>query len=276
MNKKLLILAVIVAFLVTFSGCAKVSVVTNDPGPKVIEINVPNNTEKPKVENPPVVEKPPVVASDAIPAKVDWPVTFGTQAPTKNWSLPYQEACEEAALINADKYFKKEKLTYPIMNTEILNLVDWERTTFGYYTDTSLTQVKQMAEDYFGLNVEISQDLTVNNIKKQLTNGYLVLIPTAGRLIANPYYSGKGPLYHFLVIRGYNDTEFITNDVGLYTKGDGYKYTYTTIINAIHDLPLNADGTYFRPFDAKDMPDAEVASKMLTGEKQFLIVKGVK
>ena len=62
----------------------------------------------------------------------------------------------------------------------------------------------------------------------------MIIIPAAGRLLGNPYFQTPGPIYHMLVIRGYNATEFITNDPGT-KRGDGFKYKYQTLINAIHD-----------------------------------------
>lgn len=208
------------------------------------------------------------------PAVVNWPVAFAPQAPTANWDLPYQEACEEAALIQARKYFYGEPLDGAIMDAEIKKVVDWEKERLGLYSDTELTEVEEIASEYFNLDVEISEDVSVENIKKQLDGGYLVLAPTAGRELGNPYYKQPGPLYHFLVIRGYNATEFITNDVGT-KRGEGFSYKYNVVINAIHDLPRNDDGTVFRPYD-ESAEDGVKQEKMLLGKKKILIVRGKK
>ena len=128
-----------------------------------------------------------------------------------------------------------------------------------------------MAEEYLGLKTEISEVVTADNIKKQLVAGKIVLVPTAGRLLGSPYYSGLGPIAHFLVIRGYDEKNFITNDVGTRTKGNGYKFRQGVVLNAIHDLPKKEDGTYWRLYEA-DIPDAEKAVKIKTGEKLILIL----
>jgi len=50
----------------------------------------------------------------------------------------------------------------------------------------------------------------------------------------NPNFKQPGPIYHMLVIKGYNSWEFITNDPGT-RKGNSFKYPYSTLINAVHD-----------------------------------------
>lgn len=229
-----------------------------------------------KVEDLPVPVIPVSVEPNAeiLPAKVDWLVPFVSQAPEGDWGLPYQEACEEAALIQASHYFKRAPLSKGIMKQELLATTEWEKQTFGLYTDTTLAEVKKMAEDYFGLKVAISDQVTGDNFKKQLAAGNLILLPAAGRLLKNPYYSGAGPLYHFLVLRGYNENKFITNDVGT-KRGEDYQYSLATLLSAIHDLPLKSDGSVFRPY-GEPGSDADKELIMLQGAQRILIVQGLK
>jgi len=211
------------------------------------------------------------VAEFVFPDKVDLAVPWGSQAPTGDWGLPYQEACEEAVLIGSHYYLTGEKLNESLMNEEIKNLIAWETEKYGTYTDTTIAEVAQMAREYFNLNAEISEDVSVTNIKKQLASGKLVIVPTAGRLLGNPHYTGAGPIYHMLILRGYNSKYFITNDVGTRNSGFGYKFKINTVIEAIHDLPLKEDGSAWRFYD-ETIPDAEKAERMLTGVKKILIL----
>ena len=54
----------------------------------------------------------------------------------------------------------------------------------------------------------------------------------------NPYFRVPGPLYHALVIVGYDDAkkEFITHDPGT-RRGENYHYSQEIIWNAAHDFP---------------------------------------
>jgi hypothetical protein len=206
-----------------------------------------------------------------LPRKVNLEVGFQSQAPTGNWDLPYQEACEEAVLILADRYFAKQGISKEEMEDAIKDLVEWQERQFGFYTDTSLDEVLRMAEGFYNLDVEISGDVTVERLKTELAKGNLIIAPTAGRMLGNPNFSGAGPIYHFVVVRGYDSNEFIVNDVGT-RKGDGYEYRYKTLINAIYDLPF-VDDEPMR-FYEMDISDAEKERLMQTGEKKILIVKG--
>ncbi|MBU1911108.1 hypothetical protein KKG16_01695, partial [Patescibacteria group bacterium] len=71
-------------------------------------------------------------------------------------------------------------------------------------------------------------------IKEELIKGNPIIIPAAGRDLDNPYFSGEGPWYHMLVIKGYDKKRFITNDPGT-RRGEGYKYEYSVLLNAVHD-----------------------------------------
>ncbi|HCC23516.1 TPA: hypothetical protein DF272_05075 [Candidatus Falkowbacteria bacterium] len=212
--------------------------------------------------------------SDALPATVSLDVAFASQAPHGNWELPYQETCEEASLIIASKYFKKESLNADIMDQELLKLVAWEKTDLGVYTDTDVAEVLVIAQKYFSLNAEMTEDVSVDRIKRELAAGNLIVAPFAGRELGNPNFTAPGPLYHMLVITGYDRNEFITNDVGT-RKGEDYKYKYDVLISALHDLPkYDSTGGIFRPYDDTTMTDEAKAQKMLTGVKRMIIING--
>jgi len=95
-----------------------------------------------------------------------------------------------------------------------------------------------MIREVYGLKTEIKKDYTENDLKRALTDGKLVILSLNGRLLGNPNFRSPGPIYHMLVLRGWNEKEFITNDPGT-RKGKNYTYTYETLHNAaaewIHD-----------------------------------------
>ncbi len=61
--------------------------------------------------------------------------------------------------------------------------------------------------------------------------GILSRIPS---FLGNPNFSGEGPLYHALVLKGYTETTFVTNDPGTRLGAD-YQYDFDTIMTAMHD-----------------------------------------
>jgi hypothetical protein len=190
-----------------------------------------------------------------LPSEFKLKVLFSTQAPTENWDMPYQEACEEASVIMAYYYFAGKTLNRPIMNEEILKLVKWQEDTFGYYKDTTLAETARIAEEYFNLEVEISENVTVDNLKRQVYKGNLVILPFAGRLLENPYFSGEGPLFHMAVVKGWDSKNFIMNDPGLLRLGENFKYSYKNLLESVHDWN---------------------GGDVLNGKKVMLIVKGLK
>ena len=205
----------------------------------------------------------PLIVNYQFPAEYNLAVPFQAQAPRADWSLPYQEACEEASLIMADAFFNKTSLTVDEMDARIKELVDWEIKKFGYYEDTAAAEVAVIAKEYFGLQAEVDSDTSVANIKKYLNENKLVLVPAAGKVLPNPNFSNGGPLYHMLVIRGYTPDKFITNDPGT-RKGKEFVYKYNDLLNAVHDWP-----SYAKASDGKARPTEE---DMLKGGKVIIAV----
>ncbi|MBI2050787.1 MAG: C39 family peptidase [Parcubacteria group bacterium] len=192
-------------------------------------------------EMPSAVSGDPGVTGGGIPVEYNLAVPFQSQAPHADWSLPYQEACEEASLIMADRFFFGESLSAEQMDEAIRELVAWEQNTFGYYEDTTAAEVAFIWQEYFKGSAVLDDDVSVDNIKRRISSNKLVIIPAAGRMLGNPNFTGDGPLYHMLIIRGYTPTQFITNDPGT-RRGEEFIYPYDTLVNAIHDWPREHGG----------------------------------
>lgn len=176
----------------------------------------------------------------AIKPEVNLGVPFTSQAPLTNWDYPFQEACEEASAIMAHAYFKGVLLDQYKATDAIQKLVAWQIQRFGYYEDTTALQVQEILNSYFGLTNTHLEHLTskenfFSTIQTELSQGNLILVPAAGRLLHNPNFKAPGPVYHMLVIKGYTkDGMIITNDPGT-RKGHNYLYDVSTLYNAVHD-----------------------------------------
>lgn len=163
------------------------------------------------------------------------PMPFYAQAPDGDWSLPWQEACEEASVVLAYYGATGKHLTLTQFRQDVLEMVAWENEHFGDYKDTDTAQTAQILREYYGYtDFVILDDPTADDLKAQLAQGHLIIAPFAGRELRNPFYSGLGPLYHMLVIKGYDATHFITNDVGT-KRGENFIYPYATIMFAMHE-----------------------------------------
>lgn len=204
----------------------------NTPAKQPVNQNV-NSTVNKKEVPPEKTETPP--EEKILPVKYNLAVPFTMQAPYSDWAEPWQNACEEAAVLMVHYYYQNKTFTKEIAKEELLKLVDWQDKNFGSYVDTSIKQTAEMVEKNWGYKTKIIDNPTVEQIKKFIAEGLPVIVPTAGRELNNPYFVQPGPIYHMFVIKGYTtDNKFITNDPGI-GRGHDYLYSTATIMSAMHD-----------------------------------------
>ena len=183
-------------------------------------------------------------------------VPFQSQAPKGDWSEPWQNACEEASSILVGAYWTHEQLTPDTMA--------WENQHFGYYQETTAAQTAEMLRGLYGFtDVRVSYDVGIADILKNVRAGRPVIVPLAGRLLGNPYYTPPGPVYHMLVVKGVTDTgDIITNDVGT-RFGHNLTYSPSVFLNAMHDAPTGG----------ATWPDnVDPATYILTGRPAIIVV----
>lgn len=171
--------------------------------------------------------------------KVVLPVPFSSQAPTRNWNLPFLEACEETAILMID-YFYRGQTTMPKqeMVDKIYYLVNWQNQRFGFYDDTSMEDTGIMAQETMGYEPIVDRDVTPEKIKDYINKGMPVVLPVAGRELGNPYFKQPGPPYHVILIVGWENDEFIVHDMGSgSTKFWRYHQDHLMRIN--HDLTVD-------------------------------------
>ncbi len=161
---------------------------------------------------------------------------FFSQAPEGDWSQPWQDACEEASLIVAHYGMIEKEIDKATFKRLILEMVEWQNEHFGYYESTTVDQVVELYENFFenALQTKVINDPSVEGLKKELAQGHLIVAPFAGRMLGNPNYSGEGPYYHMMVIKGFSRSHFITNDVGT-QHGEDFSYEYDVLLSALHD-----------------------------------------
>ena len=220
--------------------------------------------EEPELEEEEVVEQEPVFL-DLKPV-VDLSVPFAVQAPFAEWDELHNEACEEIALIIANAWLNDQELTKETAEEQILDLVDWQEKNWGGHYDLNVSEIVRLANQYFGMEkIYFTRVNNINDVKNELSKGNIVIVPTAGRLLENPYYRQPGPPYHMLVVKGYNEKEIITNDPGT-KRGADFTYSYDIFFEAIHDWPFSLDQVKFL---SKDERAEEVR---LQGEKMMIVV----
>lgn len=186
------------------------------------------------------------------PSQAQLTLPFTVQAPFGVWDDVHENTCEEASLIMLKHYEDHTPISSPAQaDQELTALVTWEGL-HNYGPSISLTQLNQIANDYFGMhNGTVVQINSIDQVKAAIASGHPVILGMAGKLLGNPYFSDGGPNYHMLVVTGYDSSNIITNDPG--TKhGEGYAYPSETFYQAIHDWD---------------------SSNILNGQKAYLVFK---
>ncbi|TSC77411.1 MAG: Uncharacterized protein G01um101433_606 [Parcubacteria group bacterium Gr01-1014_33] len=164
-------------------------------------------------------------------------VPFTSQAPFGNWARPWQEFCEEASVVMAAHFLWNAPLSPKIADAEMRIIKKYEELVLGKYEDTSAEETASILKNLYGFKgVEVKTVTSPEDIKKEISSGRIVIVPAAGRMLKNPYFKLPGPLYHMLVVYGFDDESgvFITNDPGT-SRGKGFRYRQTLLLNAIHD-----------------------------------------
>lgn len=203
---------------------------------------------------------------EIIKSQVNLNIPFTAQAPFAVWDDLHNEACEEAALIMAKYWLDGKTLTKEKAEEEILNSVAWQIKNWGGHYDLPSEKIVELGKEYFKIEkIEVFYQPTLEDIKKELSKGNLVIVPTAGRLLKNPYYRQPGPIYHMLVVRGYDEKWIITNDPGT-RRGENFKYTYQNFFDSIHDWP------YGSPDYGQKFSKEEKATEILNGQKVMIVV----
>jgi hypothetical protein len=167
-------------------------------------------------------------------------VPFTSQAPYGNWDEPWQNACEEATIHMVDSYYRSN--TMPDIErgearAEISRILSIKENKYGKSLDESADTIVDLINNYFTWEAYTVDAPSIFDIKREIDAGRPIIVPTDGRELTNPFFRGSGPEYHTIIIVGYDDheEEFITHEPGT-RHGKNFRYPYTMIMNAMHDL----------------------------------------
>lgn len=193
-----------------------------------------SNQPAPSVQTTSSVAQPPLTPPPKeIPKEINLAVPFTSQAPEKKWDQPWQDACEEAAVLMLDAYYNSYKLSVLFAKDEILKMVKWEEDK-GWARSIEIEKVQTLTDYYTKKTSHIIENPTVEQIKQYVAAGTPVYVVADGKVLPNPHFRSGGPEYHALIIRGYTETHFITNDPGT-QFGENFKYTYDDLMKSIRD-----------------------------------------
>jgi hypothetical protein len=198
-----------------------------------------NETVEEKKDIPMVEEKTDEAVEKKLPDKILIDVPFSSQAPLGKWDAYHEESCEETSIIMEKYYLDRKKLTPEIAEKEIQAMIAYEKKNYGHFEDSNAQEVVELAHDFYGMdNLKAIYDFSKDDLKRYLSLGKPIIVPAAGRRLGNPNFTAPGPIYHNLVLTGYDGNVIITNDPGT-RKGQGYRYNIDVLYDAIHDFPGN-------------------------------------
>lgn len=189
-----------------------------------------------------VYKVPEELKKMTIQAKSKQDVVFVVQAPKAQWENElFQDACEEASVLMAGSWLDDRKSAYSKEDAtqELEKMFAFETEKYGQAYDLSIKDTAQFFRDYYGAqDIHVVYDIGVNDIVRALAEGHLVIVPSNGQKLGNPYFTSPGPERHMLVITGYDQKkrEFITNDPGT-RRGEDFRYDYDTLMAAVRDYP---------------------------------------
>ncbi|MBU1088644.1 hypothetical protein KKA02_02085, partial [Patescibacteria group bacterium] len=112
--------------------------------PTQISPNSQTQSFTPQTTGTPIL---PSITQPSLPKSKLIKTTFVEQAPQKNWDQPWQDACEEAALLTLDFYYKNQKPAEKQIVQSILSMIDYEKQQ-NFTKDVNLQQMAQIAKDY--------------------------------------------------------------------------------------------------------------------------------
>ena len=163
-----------------------------------------------------------------IPKKHLIKTVFVPQAPEKNWDEPWQNACEEAALLTVDYYYQNKSPDIETIKSDLQNLIKTPNDIGVSEMSTYLTQYKPL----------IIGNPTIDGIKEYIAKDVPIIVPTNGKILykENKFFNNQGPEYHNIVILGYDDNKqkFTVHDVGT-QHGAYFKYSYKLLMESIMD-----------------------------------------
>jgi len=185
------------------------------------------------------------IQPSGLPDKHIIDTAFVPQAPQQNWDQPWQDACEEAAILTVHYYYQDITPTIEQMVTDLNSIFSYQ-TDQGWSHDINAFQMIQTAKDLYGYQSEIIENPTLDELKKYISQDIPIIVPASGKILyaENKNFRSEGPYYHALVILGYHDAtqKFTVHDVGT-RLGANFKYSYSLLLDSIHDLPDSGDKT---------------------------------
>lgn len=234
-KNKLIFIPIILIIFAGFSFIFFKKYPSNKVENKITQIS--NKVEEIKETIAPIPTK---ILESGLPDKHLIKTQFVPQSPEKNWDQPWQDACEEASLLTVDYFYRNITQSDPqTIKNDLLKMFEFENQQL-FTHDVNLDQMSLVAKDYLKYTPKIINNPSVEDLKIYISQNIPIIVPANGKALyqENKHFKEGGPYYHNLVILGYDDNtqKFTVHDVGT-QFGAYFKYSYSLLIESIHDFP---------------------------------------
>jgi hypothetical protein len=167
-------------------------------------------------------------------------IPFYIQAPTGNWANSvFQNACEEVSILMVVDALQNRARPSQEQEKEIQKIAQWQKERFGTSVDTNAADTHETLVGYMDIGTsKVIDDITEDSLVQMLAENKVVLLPTNGQKLQNPYFRPPGPKTHMVVVYGYEaktDT-FVVHDPGT-KNGKRYPYKASVLLAAAGDYP---------------------------------------
>lgn len=202
--------------------------------PPSLEAPVPVVAET-SMEQPALPAPPP-----SLPKQVLLEVPYISEAPDGNWTGPWINGCEEAAIAMVESFYNGVKTVSTVDARNLMQqLFDEQNKEWGSNANSDAARTAQLVQTLGLFKVAIKEKPTIEDIQKEVHAGRPVISLHRGFDLGNKNipFLATGSSYHSVVVIGYDDTtrEFITNDDGDAKTGRGKRYNYDVFMQSLHD-----------------------------------------
>lgn len=207
---------------------------------KIIEKHLRNDIEKLKSQKDNNLQEKQVLI---LPKEKEIDVKFYSQFPLDittwiKYNEPYQNFCEESSLLNWYYHIILKEPTLKEYNKDLLKLKELEDLLFEWwYKHTSLEDTLKLLiafQDNQKVFWKIVENPTIQIIKENINKWNLIIVPLYWKWLSNNLFRNWWPIYHNLIIKGYTEKNFITNEVWV-SKWDWFMYKQSELMENIHN-----------------------------------------
>lgn len=251
MKKKLLSYATLVVFIFIVVGAsyylfAPPTVGDYEPEQSAQKLNTNSAVSEPQGSS--TEEEGGVPLQREQPNQVVLVVPYINEAPDGNWTGPWKNACEEAAIVMVERFYAGQKeVGVEDAKSALRRLFAVQDARWGGNANSDAARTAEIIKSLALFKAKVVTKPTLEDIKKELAAKRPVITLHKGFDLGNKNipFLPTGSSYHSLVLIGYDDTtqEFITNDDGDEKAGKGRRYKYTVVMNSMHDYNYKTNMT---------------------------------